>query len=109
MGDMIDPRMTPTGGSSDFGCQCYVQHGCGASVDLGSWQLPPVFAWLAKAGGVSETEMLKTFNSGIGMVVVVAADKADEVAEVLAGEGESVCRLGVVTDEPGMSYSGNLS
>ena len=48
----------------------------GAEVDLGAWELPAVFGWLRDAGGVAEAEMLKTFNCGIGMIAVVAADRA---------------------------------
>lgn len=81
----------------------------GADIDLGAWSLPPVFAWLAQAGGIDEAEMLKTFNSGIGMVLVVAADRADALTALLADQGETVHRLGTVTAGAGMRYSGALA
>ncbi|SCY38443.1 phosphoribosylformylglycinamidine cyclo-ligase [Paracoccus tibetensis] len=81
----------------------------GADIDLGAWTLPPVFRWLAEAGGIDQAEMLKTFNSGIGMVLVVAADRADALAELLAGQGETVHRLGAVTPGAGIRYSGALA
>ncbi|WP_420586994.1 phosphoribosylformylglycinamidine cyclo-ligase [Ruegeria sp.] len=80
----------------------------GAQIDLNAWDLPPVFRWMAETGGIAEAEMLKTFNCGIGMIVVCAEDHADELAALLTEAGEAVSRLGTVTDTPGMAYSGNL-
>lgn len=82
--------------------------GLGAEVDLASFTLPPVFAWLAQAGGIAEAEMLKTFNSGIGMILSVAADRADALQALLADEGETVHRLGHVAAGEGVRYSGSL-
>ena len=81
----------------------------GADIDLGAWSLPPVFRWLAEAGGIEQAEMLKTFNSGIGMIVVVAADRADALARQLASDGETVHRIGTVTAGAGVRYSGRLA
>ena len=60
------------------------------------WSVPAVFAWLAKAGGVAADEMLRVFNCGIGMVVVVAAEDAEKAGEMLRDQGESVARIGHV-------------
>ena len=81
----------------------------GADIDLTAWTLPPVFTWLAQAGGIEQAEMLKTFNSGIGMILAVAADRADALTELLTQEGETVHRLGTVTEGAGMRYSGQLA
>jgi phosphoribosylformylglycinamidine cyclo-ligase len=81
----------------------------GADIDLGAWSLPPVFRWLAEAGGIAEAEMLKTFNSGIGMILVVAADQAEVLTGLLAGQGETVNRIGTVTQGAGIRYSGTLA
>jgi phosphoribosylformylglycinamidine cyclo-ligase len=51
----------------------------GIEVDLGAWRRPPVFDWLQQAGGIEESEMLRTFNCGIGMAVMVREEAADEV------------------------------
>ncbi|NSY38122.1 phosphoribosylformylglycinamidine cyclo-ligase [Leisingera sp. ANG59] len=80
----------------------------GADIDLNAWDLPPVFKWMAETGGIAEAEMLKTFNCGIGMILSVSADRADELVKVLEGEGETVARLGSVTAGAGMRYSGKL-
>jgi phosphoribosylformylglycinamidine cyclo-ligase len=81
----------------------------GAEIDLGAWPLPPVFRWLQETGGIETAEMLKTFNSGIGMVIVVAPDRADEIAALLESEGETVARLGTVTESGKVTYTGALS
>jgi phosphoribosylformylglycinamidine cyclo-ligase len=65
-----------------------------AEIDLAAVRAPAVFSWLAKTGGVEATEMLRTFNCGVGMIAVVPEEKADAVAAVLTREGESVFRLG---------------
>ena len=57
-----------------------------------SWPVPPVFAWLARTGGVAPEEMLRVFNCGIGMAVVVA--DVDAATELLRDQGESVARIG---------------
>lgn len=83
-----------------------------AEIDLGSIPVPSVFSWLAETGGVAATEMLRTFNCGIGMIAVVAAENAQAVTEALAAEGEAVVPLGrMVAREDGASgtiYRGTL-
>ena len=56
------------------------------------WSVPPVFPWLARTGGIAAAEMLRVFNCGIGMAVVVA--DADAAIELLRDQGESVARIG---------------
>ncbi len=97
-----------TGGGLTENLPRVLPEGLGAEVDLGSWTLPPVFAWLAEAGGIAEAEMLKTFNAGIGMVVVVNPDQANEVATILAEAGETVVPLGHVVAGEGVHYKGKL-
>ena len=82
--------------------------GLGAQIDLDSYSLPAVFDWLAEAGDISEPEMLKTFNSGIGMILSVAADRATDLEALLKAQGETVIRLGHVTPGEGVRYSGRL-
>ena len=95
-----------TGGGLTENLPRVLPEGMGASIDLGAWEKPAVFQWLEKAGGLSQAELLKTFNAGIGMVVVAKAEQADEVAEALTAAGETVCRLGHVSDNPTMNYTG---
>ncbi len=98
-----------TGGGLTENLPRVLPEGLGAEIDLDSWSLPPVFAWLAAEGGLAQAEMLKTFNSGIGMVVVVAADRADAIAALLADAGETVHRIGRVGAGQGVAYTGSLS
>ena len=98
-----------TGGGLTENLPRVLPEGLGAQIDLGAWSLPPVFKWLAAEGGLAQAEMLKTFNAGIGMVLVVAADRADALAAELAAAGESVHHLGHVVPGAGVSYTGVLA
>jgi phosphoribosylformylglycinamidine cyclo-ligase len=82
-----------------------------AEIDLGSWPLAPVYQWLMDQGGVSEAEMLRTFNCGIGMVVVAAPEEAQAVADALTEAGELVAEIGRIVDHEGEAitrYTGSL-
>lgn len=65
-----------------------------AEIEFGSWEIPPVFKWLKTAGNVTPTEMCRTFNSGIGMVIAVEAAQAEAVAQTLSAAGEKVFTIG---------------
>ena len=98
-----------TGGGLTENLPRVLPEGLGAAIDLESWAMPPVFRWLRSQGGISEAEMLKTFNCGIGMILSVSADRADALTALLEAEGETVSRLGTVTKGQGVSYTGVLS
>jgi len=70
--------------------------GLGVWLSAASWTVPPVFKWLAKKGGVSSQEMARTFNCGIGMIVIVAPKQADTITKLLTDAGEKVFRIGEV-------------
>ena len=80
----------------------------GVSINLESWALPALFQWLAQQGGLSQAEMLKTFNCGIGMVLFVAPEVQAQITALLKEMGEDVIELGLVTDHPGVQYQGTL-
>ncbi len=83
-----------------------------AQIDLSTVKLPPVFQWLQKAGNISEEEMLRTFNCGCGMIVVVPAGKAAQSIEILQQNGETATRIGKLTertDNQAVTYTGQLS
>jgi phosphoribosylformylglycinamidine cyclo-ligase len=65
-----------------------------ARIDASSWRAPPVFLWLYESGRLKPEEMLRTFNCGIGMVLVVVADYADATINFLTEQGETVSYLG---------------
>ena len=62
--------------------------------DWNAWTLPPVFAWLQETGGVAEAEMRRTFNCGLGLVLVVDPDDVTEVLEGLVRAGEDAFVVG---------------
>jgi phosphoribosylformylglycinamidine cyclo-ligase len=82
--------------------------GLACEIDLGAWTLPPVFRWLAQTAGMAEGELLKTFNCGIGMMLVVAPDRVDATRALLEAAGETVCTLGRVVEGQGVIYKGRL-
>ena len=88
-----------TGGGLSENLPRVMPDGLGARVDLSSIVVPPVFGWLGRAAGLDEAEMLRTFNCGVGMVVVADPARADDVLEALAAAGEKPFVLGAV--EPG--------
>ena len=75
--------------------------GLAVSLDLDRVPVQPVFKWLAKSGQVSEHEMLRAFNCGIGMVAVLDPDAADAACERFTANGETVVRLGEVITSSG--------
>ncbi|GGX46026.1 phosphoribosylformylglycinamidine cyclo-ligase [Tateyamaria omphalii] len=97
-----------TGGGLTENLPRVLPEGLGVHVDLGTWELPPVFQWLAAQGGMDQAEMLKTFNAGIGMVVVVDPASEADVTAALEVEGQVVTRIGVVEAGQGVRYSGAL-
>lgn len=70
-------------------------------INAGSWPVLDVFRWLKATGNCSEHEMLRTFNCGIGMVVIAEKDGADEVRAALEAEGETVYEIGKIIETPG--------
>ena len=81
-----------------------------ASVDTSSWQFTEVFEWLAKTGNLSQQEMFKTFNCGIGMMLIVAKDDTDKTIEFLNNTGEKAWLAGTVelldTETPFVELNG---
>lgn len=81
-----------------------------ASIDLGEIAVTPVFGWLAAIGGIAEKEMLRTFNCGVGMVVVVAEADAQAARDALALAGEFVMPIGAIVERKGdgVEFRGKL-
>jgi phosphoribosylformylglycinamidine cyclo-ligase len=72
-----------------------------ARIDAASWQAPPVFRWLFEAGRLRPEEMLRVFNCGIGLVLVVAPEDAEPIARQLRERRETVYRLGEIAPGDG--------
>ncbi len=97
-----------TGGGLTGNLPRALPEGLCAEVDLGAWTLPPVFRWLAESGGLTERELLRTFNTGIGMALVVAPDRAGALIDLLRGLGETVSVIGRVVPGAGVVCKGRL-
>ena len=90
-----------TGGGLTENIPRVLPEGCAARIDTDSWQLPPVFQWLQQNGGVSDDEMRRTFNCGVGMVLAVDRDLADTIVWALRDAGESAWQIGEVVPRDG--------
>jgi phosphoribosylformylglycinamidine cyclo-ligase len=101
-----------TGGGFPENIPRVLGEGLGAHLDLSTIRVPPVFGWLASAGGVAQSEMLRTFNCGVGMIVVVAVEAQEQVMQALIEAGEKPFRLGEIVARrqgPRVSHEGALS
>lgn len=72
--------------------------GLGALIHRDSWQLPAVFQWLQNGGNITDTEMMRTFNCGVGMIIVVDRKNAAEALSILKTHGIDGWELGVISD-----------
>jgi phosphoribosylformylglycinamidine cyclo-ligase len=89
-----------TGGGITGNLPRCLPEGVAARVDQASWTRPPLFDWLQQAGNVEAGEMLRTFNCGIGMCVVVAACDAAAAMAHLQASGETVWQIGEIIARP---------
>ncbi|NKC31806.1 phosphoribosylformylglycinamidine cyclo-ligase [Falsiroseomonas selenitidurans] len=85
-----------TGGGLPGNLPRVLPDGVVAALDAGAWTLPPVFAWLARHGNVAAEEMLRVFNCGLGMVLVVDPAQAEAATAMLEADGETVFRIGTL-------------
>ena len=76
-----------------------------AEIDSNSWEWPTVFDWLQQQGNVKQEEMVRTFNCGVGMVVVVSAEDADQAIDTLNQQGETAWKLGTINHSEQQSPS----
>ena len=85
--------------------------GTTAEIDLGAVPVPPVFGWLAREGPVEEAEMLRAFNCGVGMAVIVDEDGANAVTDILAEAGETAFRIGRIfpSEQAALRLTGSLN
>ena len=92
----VDGLAHITGGGLTENIVRVLPEGLGIEVDLASWERPAVFQWLQREGAIEEQEMLRTFNCGIGMVLIVPASTASAVAEAASALGETCVDIGSV-------------
>ena len=100
-----------TGGGFPDNIPRVLPKGLGARINLNSVPVKPVFKWLAREGGIAQNEMLRTFNCGVGMIVIAAQKDADAVMQAFNAAGEKAFRIGDVIKaaaEPRVVYDGTL-
>jgi phosphoribosylformylglycinamidine cyclo-ligase len=100
-----------TGGGITDNLPRILPHGTAAVVDASTWTVPPLFAWLRHSGNVPVADMMRTFNMGIGLIIVVASDEAEPFISELAARGGRDARVigEVVPGEPPAVTYTNLS
>jgi phosphoribosylformylglycinamidine cyclo-ligase len=102
-----------TGGGFTENIPRVLPDGFAVRIDLARVPVLPVFKWLANTGGIAESEMLRTFNCGIGMMAIAEPGKADAITAALTREGEKVVRLGEIVnaaaEAPRVTYDGHLN
>src|SRR6185369_6989751 len=101
-----------TGGGFPDNIPRVLPKGLGARIDLSRVPVLPVFKWLADVGGIAQNEMARTFNCGIGMIVIASAKDAATVADAFTRAGEKTVMLGTVVraaSEPRVIYDGSLA
>jgi phosphoribosylformylglycinamidine cyclo-ligase len=91
-----------TGGGLSENLPRILPAGLAAHVDLAAWNAPPVFGWLRRAGNLDAAEMLRTFNCGVGMVAVAAAEHATNILAALAAAGEAPLVIGEIESGHGV-------
>ncbi len=97
-----------TGGGLTENLPRVLPQGHGAAIDLSAWRLPPVFDWVRRRGGVEDAEMLRTFNCGVGMVIVAQPSASAGIMASLAQAGETAFEIGEVRASSGVVYTGEL-
>jgi phosphoribosylformylglycinamidine cyclo-ligase len=100
-----------TGGGITDNLPRILPHGTAAVVDASSWTIPPIFSWLRQAGDLPIDDMMRTFNMGIGLIIVVARDQAEPLISELAARGGRDARVigEVVPGEPPAVTYANLA
>lgn len=100
-----------TGGGLTDNIPRALPEGAAAGIDLSRIPVPSVFRWLAKEGAIPEAELLRTFNCGVGMIVIAEAEAAAAISDSLSDYGETVVDLGHVENRTGapVVFQGALS
>ena len=100
-----------TGGGITDNLPRVLPHGTAAVVDVSSWEVPPIFTWLRQNGRVPADDMMRTFNMGLGLIIVTARDKAEQLIDELAARGGRDSRVigEIVPGEPPSVTYTNLS
>jgi phosphoribosylformylglycinamidine cyclo-ligase len=94
-----------TGGGLPENLPRVIPEGLGIAIDLGSWTVDPLFALIQDRGGVADAEMRRTFNMGVGFVMLVSPDRATQLVGALNDSGERAFVMGEVVEHEGVSFT----
>jgi phosphoribosylformylglycinamidine cyclo-ligase len=97
-----------TGGGITDNLPRVLPHGTAALIDRSAWEVPPIFTWLQRSGGIPDDDMLRTFNMGIGLIIVTGRDKAEPLIDELAARGghrASVIGEVIAGEPPSVTYT----
>ena len=103
-GDAIHAMAHITGGGLTDNVPRTLPEGLGVEIVRSSWETPPLFALIQRAGDIPESEMLHAFNMGIGYVVIVSPTDSQSVIGQLTSAGETVYEIGRVVQGAGVTY-----
>ena len=92
-----------TGGGFYENIPRILPEGTAVSINVGTWDVPPIFPYMKKCGNIDREEMFSTYNMGVGMMMVVDAEDADEVVEALKGAGEHASVIGEIVPDEGQN------
>lgn len=95
--DIIKAMAHITGGGLEHNIPRIIPSGLQANIDLQSWTMPAIFAWLQQQSELPQQDMLSTFNCGVGMVLCVSAQHQDELTKQLESSGETVWKIGNIS------------
>jgi phosphoribosylformylglycinamidine cyclo-ligase len=93
-----------TGGGLTENIPRVLPSGLGVKIDLNAWEIPPVFSLIQRIGEIEQAEMLRTFNMGIGFVMVVHPQDAEQIQRELRNAGEGSFIIGEVIQGEGVRY-----
>lgn len=92
-----------TGGGFYENIPRILPEGTAVSINVGTWDVPPIFPYMQKCGNIDIEEMFSTYNMGVGMMMVVDAEDADAVVEALKGAGENASVIGEIVPDEGQN------
>jgi len=92
-----------TGGGFFENIPRIIPEGLGVNINLGSWNIPAIFNYIEKCGNVEQTDMFSTYNMGVGMMMVVSEECAEEVLATLKEAGEKAYVIGEIVEGSGVA------
>lgn len=92
-----------TGGGFFENIPRIIPKGLGVKINVGSWEVPAIFPYIKKCGNIDKNDMFATYNMGVGMMMIVAADEADAVLSTLRQAGETADIIGEIIDGEGVT------